>query len=44
MGKSKRKNGEVRFDVWMDQDNMVKIKDLSPEEYKYLKLYSTNYV
>lgn len=44
MGKSKRKNGEVRFDVWMDQDNMVKIKDLSPEEYKYLKMYSTNYV
>ena len=43
-GKTKRKNGEVRYDVYMDQEKMVFIKDLSPEEYKYLKFYSTNYV
>ena len=43
-GKTKRKNGEVRYDVYMDQEKMVLIKDLSPEEYKYLKFYSTNYV
>ena len=43
-GKTKRKYGEVRYDVYMDQEKMVFIKDLSPEEYKYLKFYSTNYV
>ena len=43
-GKSTRKNGEVRYDVYMDQEKMVFIKDLSPEEYKYLKFYSTNYI
>lgn len=43
-GKSTRNNGEERYDVYMDQEKMVFIKDLSPEEYKYLKMYSTNYV
>ena len=43
-GKSTRNNGEERYDVYMDQEKMVFIKDLSPEEYKYLKFYSTNYV
>ena len=44
-GQSTRKNGDVRYDVYANQEAMVLVTEFLPDspQYKALKRYSTNY-